>query len=116
MYYNKKKLVLIFTCTALISSLSLPGNIYVTSEFLCGITGIQIPGISINMSTQRECYRICDIDSIVAVTHSRLPFITANTLVISFYNNEKLLYLTPMAINRTFLIDLILLIKYHFHE
>ena len=72
---------------------------------------MQIPGISIAMSTQRECYSLKDLTSISAVTNSRLPFITANTLVISFYNNTKLLYLTPLVVNRTFLSDLIKMIK-----
>lgn len=111
---GKHKLNVLYYCATLISVMSLPGNIYLTPEFLFVMSGVQIPGISVNLSTQRECYSLRHMDSVSIVTNSTLPFITANTLLLKFYNGAKLLYLTPLVVNRTFLNDLLTTIRQTF--
>jgi hypothetical protein len=108
------KLIVLYNCSVLISTLSLPGNVYITPEFLFIVSGIQIPGISIAMSTQRESYSLRQLDSVSVVTQSSLPFITSNTLYLSFYEGTKVLYLTPVVINRNVLKTIISNVKENF--
>lgn len=108
------KLVAMYTCAVLVSALSLPGSIYITPEFIFVISGIQIPGISISMSTQRECYSLRHLKSVTAVTNSSLPFITSNTLELAFYEDTKTLYITPVAVNKGLLQSVIFKVKENF--
>lgn len=108
------KLVVMYTCSVLVSALSLPGSIYITPEFIFVISGIQIPGLSISMSAQRECYSLRHLKSVSPVTNSALPFITSNTLELAFYEDTKILYITPVAVNKALLQSVISRVKENF--
>ena len=92
----KPKNIILYTCSILVSKLSIPAQFYLTSQYIFIMSGIHIPGIPLGLSCHRECYSLYDI---VNITHNNNNT-NNNSINIVLYEYDKcILYITSSSTN-----------------
>ena len=90
----KPKNIILYTCSILVSKLSIPAQFYLTSQYIFIMSGIHIPGIPLGLSCHRECYSLYDI---VNITQNNT---NNNSINIVLYEYDKcILYITSTSTN-----------------
>jgi hypothetical protein len=100
--------LVLYNCVVMVGGL--PGNLYVTQQCLWLVFGLSIPGIPL----RRESYPLSGLDSITQLENSSL--LTANSSKFSFFGSEKVLTISPLAVEKTVLKMVIMAIRDCFHS